>query len=228
MFPLPGRRPDSPPPRSPSPEPVLASLPPPRRPTRLSLQSNASSSSESSSSSKPHTRKLSSMRSCGDLRQQQPSPSRGRATRSIVSAPPTPRSPATPLTPSSRSRRTLSLASRAATRTRSRSPPPPPSPTLSSPVPPVPRIPDFVLAPTDKKPILHPSPPTPTVYLPEWEHHPLAPRTRKESRSPSRSAPRIMSARRAVAAPAPMMACSSALLTPQGHGLPTPQHVAAL
>ncbi|KAJ7684040.1 hypothetical protein B0H17DRAFT_1073366 [Mycena rosella] len=168
-------RPESPPPRSPSPDVVLAPLPAPpvrrrthsARPPRLSLTASADPKAERSM----HLQKtLASMRSCGDLRQNPPTKS---APRSVLSAPPTPRSfaPSSPSSPGFRRthRRTLSFA------VPYRSPPA--SPTLSSPPPPVPPIPEFVLSPTDKKPVLHSPAPTRVdhIYLPEWEQFTVAP-----------------------------------------------------
>ncbi|KAJ7929917.1 hypothetical protein B0H13DRAFT_1962474, partial [Mycena leptocephala] len=151
----------------PSPDIILSPLPPPVRrrtpshPARLSTASDPCPKSQ---------RTLASMRSCGDLRMSQTPKS---ASRSVVSAPPTPRSfaPSSPTGSSFRRshRRTLSFA------VPYRSPPA--SPTLSSPPPPVPPIPEFVLSPTDKKPVLHSPAPTRVnhIYLPEWEQFTVTP-----------------------------------------------------
>ncbi|KAF7301797.1 hypothetical protein MIND_00745400 [Mycena indigotica] len=209
------RRPDSPPPRSPSPEVVLSPLPPPRRtnaqrPTRLSLQS-----SETRPTSLKPERRLTSMRSCGELRQP---PTPRSSIRSVVSAPPTPREPASPTDSEASFRRTHKRTLSFAIPYRS----PPPSPAISSPIPPVPAIPDFVLSPTDKKPVLHPLPTRANeVYLPEWEQFPVTPRKPRLSGGAS-----IMSARRAVAAPAPMT-CST-FFALHNKSSQTPQPVAAL
>ncbi|KAJ7682657.1 hypothetical protein DFH06DRAFT_1161763 [Mycena polygramma] len=193
-------RPDSPPPRSPSPEVVLASLPPPRRrqsrPTHLSLQSTDQRPKPTSQ------RKLATMRSCGDLRHPQTPKS---AARSAFSVPPTPRSLA-PSSPSGSSFR------RGHTRTLSFAVPyrsPPASPTISSPPPPVPRIPEFVLSPTDKKPVLHsPAAAAPTrvnhIYLPEWEQFTVAPPPLK-----TRASMTSMSSRGRTASPPAPMTCST-------------------
>ncbi|KAJ7228525.1 hypothetical protein GGX14DRAFT_68927 [Mycena pura] len=198
-------RPDSPPPRSPSPDVVLAPLPPPRRhtaprPIRLSLQG----AQPRPKVDKPQ-RTVASARSCGDFRHP---PTPKSASFFAVSEPSTPRSTGSS-SPSEAGfrrthRRTLSFA--ASSRSRS----PPPSPTVASPPPPVPPIPAFVLSPTDKKPVLHPAP-TPArvnhIYLPEWEHFTVAPDG--TPRKPRRTeATAIVAARRAVAAPAPMT-CST-------------------
>ncbi|KAJ7781100.1 hypothetical protein B0H16DRAFT_1497079 [Mycena metata] len=161
----PSCRPPSPPPRSCSPETVLAPLPPPvrrrvqsARPPRLNLQST----------DKPQ-RSLASTRSYGDLRQSAtPTSARSRA---VVSAPATPRNFIIPSSPSGSSfrrahKRTLSSASPYRS--------PPASPILSSPPPPVPPIPEFVLAATDKKSVIYAPAPT-RILLPEWEHFPIAP-----------------------------------------------------
>ncbi|KAJ6452365.1 hypothetical protein DFH09DRAFT_1238423 [Mycena vulgaris] len=164
-------RSDSPPPRSLSPDVVLAPLPPPvrrrtasARPTRLSLGASADSKAERSLRLE---KTLASMRSCGDLRHAEPSTSK-RASRAVVSEPATPTSATFRRT----HRRNLSFA------VPYRSPPA--SPTLSSPPPPVPPIPEFVLSPTDKRPVLHSATrlvafPAQTIYLPEWEHFTVAP-----------------------------------------------------
>ncbi|KAJ7283978.1 hypothetical protein C8J57DRAFT_1498963 [Mycena rebaudengoi] len=176
-----------PPPRSVSPEAQLDPLPirrpsppTPRRPTRLSLQSAAQPKSERVQRLE---RTLNSMRSTGDLRASQ-SP---RASRFIVSAPSTPRSESSAEFKRVH-RRTMSFA--AAYRS------PPSSPILCDP-PPVPPIPAFALAPTDKKPVLHtPPPPLPRlqtqIYLPEWEKFTVIPDalpspSRKPRRSPMTS-----------------------------------------
>ncbi|KAJ7638973.1 hypothetical protein FB45DRAFT_417608 [Roridomyces roridus] len=156
------RRSASPPPRSPSPDVVLQSLPPPRRPVRrpghLSL--------EGGSAPPRIQRPLLSMRSCTELRVKSPS----RSSRSVVSAPPTPSASSGP-----GSRRTHKRTLSFAIPYRS----PPASPTLSTPPPPVPPIPDFVLTPTDRKPVLHPVPTTRTIgapiYLPDWEQFTVVP-----------------------------------------------------
>ncbi|KAJ7179004.1 hypothetical protein C8R46DRAFT_621125 [Mycena filopes] len=156
-------RPQSPPPRSPSPEVILAPLPPPvrrrtvtpARPPRLSLQST---------DSRPRLdrpqRTLASTRSHGDLRQ---SATPGSASRGFISAPSTPSS-------SSFRRANKRLLSDAVPY---RSPPA--SPTLSSPPPPVPPIPEFVLSPTDKKAVLRTPTRVPHIYLPEWEQFTIIP-----------------------------------------------------
>ncbi|KAK7054261.1 hypothetical protein R3P38DRAFT_3171867 [Favolaschia claudopus] len=223
-------RPDSPPPRSPSPEVVLAPLPPPirrrtpsSRPARLSLQT----SDERPKFERPHPqRPIASMRSVGDLRRP-PTPRTASSSRSVVSAPPTPRS-LVPSSPSSQSRghkRNLSFA------VPYRSPPA--SPTFSSPPPPVPPIPEFVLSPTDKKPVLHPaaSPRSVTshIYLPEWEQFSVTPdlaappprKRRVSSISPS-------SSRRAVAVGASAGAMTCATFMALHNQNQRPQHVAAL
>ncbi|KAJ7180240.1 hypothetical protein C8R43DRAFT_972326 [Mycena crocata] len=185
-------RPDSPPPRSVSPDVVLASLPaPPRtpalRPPHLSLQGSVRPKAERAN--KP----LASMRSCGDLRRPQTPKS---ASRFITSAPATPRSLA-PSSPSDSSfrrthRRTLSFA------VPYRSPPA--SPTIASAPPPVPPIPEFVLSPTDKKAVLRPAPTrVDHIYLPEWEQHIVIPDL------PPRKQRNSMSGRRTAA---PAMTCS--------------------
>ncbi|KAF7355438.1 hypothetical protein MSAN_01460600 [Mycena sanguinolenta] len=198
----------SPPPRSPSPEIVLAPLPPPRRrnpnrPPRLSLQSSDERPNLKAESKR---RSLASMRSCGDLRYPATPKS---ASRSAVSAPATPRT-LVPSSPSGSSfrrthKRTLSFA------VPYRSPPP--SPTLSSPPPPVPPIPEFVLSPTDKKPVLHPVAPTRVnhIYLPEWEQFTVvpdvvSPRKKRASMSPSG---RRTTGVAAAAPPPPGMTCST-------------------
>ncbi|KAJ7498779.1 hypothetical protein FB451DRAFT_1202995 [Mycena latifolia] len=185
---MPLLRPQSPPPRSPSPDVVLASLPAPPvrrpavspRPPRLSLGSTAVKSARS----------LRLERSYGDLRHP---PTPRSASRNVVSAPPTPRTFA-PSSPSDSGfkrthRRTLSFA------VPYRSPPA--SPTISSPPPPVPPIPEFVLSPTDKKPVLHSPATAPTrvthIYLPEWEQFTVspdvAPRKQRISMSGRRTGP---------------------------------------
>ncbi|KAJ7276534.1 hypothetical protein B0H12DRAFT_1085822 [Mycena haematopus] len=205
----------SPPPRAPSPELVLSPLPVPRRkpnrPTRLSLQ-------DSDDRPKPQ-RSLASMRSCGDLRHPATPKS---ASRAVVSAPATPRA-LVPSSPSGSSfrrthRRTLSFA------VPYRSPPP--SPILSSPPPPVPPIPEFVLSPTDKKPVLHPAAPTRVnhIYLPEWEQFTVVPDLalpRKKRASMSPSGRRTGTA----AAPAAMTCSTFFALRNQPQ---RPNHVAAL
>ncbi|KAJ7044480.1 hypothetical protein C8F04DRAFT_587834 [Mycena alexandri] len=189
-------RPDSPPPRSPSPDVMLAPLPPPRRtsarPPRLSLQSTDCRPKMD----KPQ-RSLASTRSYGDLRQSA-SPRSASRSRAIVSAPATPRSFA-PSSPSGSSfrrahRRTLSSASPYRS--------PPASPTLSSPPPPVPPIPAFVLSPTDKKPVIRAPAPT-RILLPEWEHFPIAP----DLASPRK--PRTPTSARRTGMQAPTMTCST-------------------
>ncbi|KAJ7368443.1 hypothetical protein DFH08DRAFT_831415 [Mycena albidolilacea] len=194
-------RADSPPPRSPSPDVVLAPLPPPvrrrisNRPARLSLQS-----SDERPKMERSQRSLASMRSCGDLRHPTTPKS---ASRFIVSAPPTP-APSSPSGSSFRRthKRTLPFASPYRS--------PPASPLLSSPPPPVPPIPEFVLSPTDKKPVIHTAPVRVNhIYLPEWEQFTVTPdlasplpRKKRVSMSPS--------GRRAVVAPAPAaMTCST-------------------
>ncbi|KAF7332032.1 hypothetical protein MKEN_00083500 [Mycena kentingensis (nom. inval.)] len=190
---------DSPPPRSTTPDAVFASLSPPPRPPAMRLTCLSLDGRDTRPTIDSTASKLKSMPSCGELRQP-PTPKGARSFRS--SAPPTPKSESSPsfFRPH---KRTLSLAAR--TRPRSRSPPP--SPTMSSPPPPVPPIPAFVLAPTDKKAIIHAVPSRLNQgYLPEWEHYTAASRP-KSTRTSNGVA--IMSARRAVAAPAPLTACSS-------------------
>ncbi|KAJ6539481.1 hypothetical protein B0H19DRAFT_1269790 [Mycena capillaripes] len=134
-------RPDSPPPRSPSPDAVLAPLPPPFAGASRPAQPVSASRALTSTSSDPEERV--------EPRTLLPSGSSFRRAH----------------------RRTLSFA------VPYRSPPA--SPTISSPPPPVPPIPEFVLSPTDKKPVLHSPASAPTrvnhIYLPEWEQFTVAP-----------------------------------------------------
>ncbi|KAJ7129527.1 hypothetical protein C8R44DRAFT_777001 [Mycena epipterygia] len=198
-------RPASPPPRSFSPAIVLAPLPPPvrrrtpsaPRPAHLSLEATRARTKSDRSLRLDKT--LASARSCGELR----TPATPRSARSVVSAPPTPRSIA-PSSPSDSSfRRTHKRNLSFAVPYRS----PPASPTIASPPPPVPRIPEFVLSPTDKKPVLHTPAPPPTrvehIYLPDWEQFAVVPDF--APRKPQRTS---MFARRS-AAPSTPMTCSS-------------------
>ncbi|KAF8195740.1 hypothetical protein K438DRAFT_1826450 [Mycena galopus ATCC 62051] len=200
-----------PPPRSPSPEVVLKPLPPPRRTPRLSLQS----SDERPKTERPQ-RSLASMRSCGDLRHPATPKS---ASRSVVSAPPTPRT-VVPSSPSGSSFRRTHKRSTLSYAVPYRSPPA--SPTLSSPPPPVPPIPEFVLSPTDKKAVLHPATPTRHhIYLPEWEQFAVVP----DLAAPPRKKRTSMS-RRPVAAPPAAMTCSTFLAL--HNQTQRPNHVVAL
>ncbi|KAG6830827.1 hypothetical protein H0H92_014479 [Tricholoma furcatifolium] len=113
-------RPASPPPRQPSPELLYSPLPLRSRNRTLS-----------NSQPRPAPKKpILTVRSYNDL-----------ASRAIHSPPPTPRSLPPTLTPDYHHRRTLSNAIPYRS--------PPPSPTISSPPPPVPPIPAFVLSPPD-------------------------------------------------------------------------------
>jgi hypothetical protein len=84
---------------------------------------------------------------------------------------------------------------------------PPASPTLSSPPPPVPPIPEFVLSPTDKKPVLHSPAPTRVnhIYLPEWEQFTVTPDFAQSPRKTRTS----MSGRRSGGAAPAAMTCST-------------------
>ncbi|KAJ7765011.1 hypothetical protein DFH07DRAFT_770274 [Mycena maculata] len=199
-------RPDSPPPRSPSPDVVLAPLPPPRR---RSARAHLSLEGNSPRPRLPLTlarieKPLVSMRSCGDLRQSQTPRS---ASRSVVSAPPTPRAIAPSSPSASTFRRTHKRTLSFAVPYRS----PPASPTFASPPPPVPPIPEFVLSPTDKKPVLHTVAPAPTrvthIYLPEWEQFTVTPDFASPAPRKKRTS---MPGRRAGGAP-PAMTCSGYL-----------------
>ncbi|CAK5275498.1 unnamed protein product, partial [Mycena citricolor] len=216
------RRPDSPPPRSPSPDVVLSPLPAPRRhpprPSRLSLQNNSTTRQQLPVESK---RSLTAMRSCGELRNVSGVRS-APVSRPVRSAPSTPRTtaPPSPSDPNFRrpAKRTLSYA------VPYRSPPA--SPTLSfSPPPPVPPVPDFVLSPGDKKPVIHAAPPTTArtsrVYLPAWEQFGVIPdlvagsapaRKRRVSTSPRRADPAAKASPASTAAtalPSAPMTCAT-------------------
>lgn len=188
-------RPDSPPPRQPSPDITYTPLNPPahsrsRRRPRLSMQPTSGRAVGPQFSE----RILHSMRSydhisenakCKRLANKQDigSKSKSRGTP-LISPPTTPRSLPTSSPPRSPSlsgklghRRSLSFAIPYRS--------PPPSPTIASPPPPVPPIPAFALNPTDKKPVLQRLPLQPIVtpiYLPDFDTiSPVATSHRKQS-----------------------------------------------
>jgi len=177
-------RPDSPPPRMPSPDiiPEPLSSPPihsrsrttSRRCLRLPLQSQTAPIPPCLIGSPLLDKTLLSTRSCDHLREKA-NPGQwadgeafGPRGTLNVSPPTTPRSLPLPSPTDGSSnfrrghRRTLSFAIPYRS--------PPPSPTIASRPPPVPPIPAFVLSPTDKKPILHTQPTRLIpIYLPEPE-----------------------------------------------------------
>lgn len=130
-------RPLSPPFRAPSPESIILKPLNPYRARRTAL----SMQSMSRPAAPVVTKTLQSVRSCEQLVTK---PSRRiskpeRPKPLSISPPPTPRS-----LPSHKSRLSSAIPYRS----------PPPSPTVES-IPPVPSVPQFVLSPTDKKPVLH-------------------------------------------------------------------------
>ncbi|KAL0949419.1 hypothetical protein HGRIS_009480 [Hohenbuehelia grisea] len=160
-------RPDSPPPRAPSPDFVPTALPSPPMPNRRSRSGSRTPRSQHSSlavSSLPNIdRSLFAARSCGNLRELSRAGSWDTRERTLrkpsslrmleVSPPSTPRSlplpsPTRSTHSSTRSRRTLSNAIPYRS--------PPASPTIASPPPPVPPVPALLLTPSDKKPMLRP------------------------------------------------------------------------
>lgn len=158
-------RPESPPPRQPSPDITYTPLNPPRaRRPLLSMQST--SSAPTIGSLRPKA--LHSARSCDQLRDREHTKRKRDSTRSKASSngPSTPRSlqiqlpTSTSPSPSSK-RRSLSFAIPYRS--------PPASPTLSSPPPPVPPIPAFALDPAYKKPVLHPLPSNNSYTLPDLD-----------------------------------------------------------
>lgn len=198
---MPFCRPESPPPRQPSPELVLTSLPYPpihsrvrgsspasRRNPQLTLQLPSSLAG----SQHPQGKTLLSSRSYDHLREnrnpmalREPSAnSRPRrvSSRLNVSAPATPRSLPSRSPPHSPNpnfkrghRRSLSFAIPYRS--------PPPSPTIAAPPPPVPPIPAFALTPTDRKPVLRTHPVDfAQIHLPELDG--LSPISEKPTLSP--------------------------------------------
>jgi hypothetical protein len=152
LMPSPVRK-DSPPPRQPSPDVAYTPLHPPRRP-RMSLPSSLRHPSAD-----------------------KPAPKRLLNKHSLVLKPTGSSSASVPSSPSPRSaegrphhRRSSSII--IPQRSRSRSPPPSAA-IYRTPPPPVPAIPTSILAPTDKKPILHtPVPRSPTgaqIHIPDLD-----------------------------------------------------------
>ncbi|KAG5648950.1 hypothetical protein DXG03_000299 [Asterophora parasitica] len=191
-------RPESPPPRQPSPEPQYTPLPSPH----VRARQRTASSQHSSSSHAPATppglavhrqhKPIPSARSYDHLHGAQEPRIRNTRSRSTLTASPpaTPRS--LPLPSPSRSqfsesphRRTLSNAIPYLS--------PPPSPTLAAPPPPVPPIPAFVLnSPAHYKPAPSPQPATILpIHLPDLGTIPSlaesAHTTRKHATPPSSS-----------------------------------------
>jgi len=187
-------RPESPPPRQPSPELVHTSLPyppirargtppspasMPRRNPKLSLQvaSPPAELQYLTGSQRPQGKPLLSSRSYDHMRENLSPKASGSphskprrvSSRLNVSGPTTPRSlpsRSPPHSPNPNFKRGHRRSLSFAIPYRS----PPPSPTISSPPPPVPPIPAFALTPTDKKPVLRPQPvDVAQIYLPELD-----------------------------------------------------------
>ncbi|KAJ7590754.1 hypothetical protein C8J56DRAFT_933802 [Mycena floridula] len=155
-------RPDSPPPRQPSPEPQIVALNPPRtRRPLLSMQSAPAVPRQSDFLTVE--KKLQSVRSFEQLSTKRRAP---RFNQCLASPPSTPRSLQLQTSPKSRQAHRRSLSFAIPYRS------PPPSPTISQPPPPVPPIPAFALSSTDKKPVLH-RPPLVPIYLPDLD--PISP-----------------------------------------------------
>ncbi|KAK0498603.1 hypothetical protein EDD18DRAFT_94464 [Armillaria luteobubalina] len=155
-------RPQTPPPRLPSPDIAYTPLgPPPRRHLRPTQGDRLTARSCDSLSQKARSA-LSKTPSKSSLK-----PAREPTTpRSLPAPSPPPRSPSFRPT----HRRSLSFAIPYRS--------PPVSPTLASTPPPVPPIPAFALNPTDKKPVIRapPSPIVTPIYLPDFDAiSPIAP-----------------------------------------------------